>query len=216
MLLSLRVFLQITHRQPGEDRKSITSGGPKTTLFSLPGEIFLLLLQLHQSFLAEGLTDMALPQVSNCSWGHACPVKLPHHSGKAACFLGQATKIMCATPWGYSRATLRVAQGWLGTGVLLKIQPVHCVAPLGPFCNVLPQNQWTRKSSITSPLRCSFWPQPPRWFTWSPVSDNWLWTGLAEPPAHEGVLGWEDGPISTLSSNILPQSHFWQDTRGKH
>lgn len=51
MLLLLHVFLWITHRPLGEDRKSIISEGPKATLFSSPGEIFLLLLHSISLFL---------------------------------------------------------------------------------------------------------------------------------------------------------------------
>lgn len=55
------MFLQITHRHPEEDRKSIISERPKATLFFFyPEEIFLLLLQLHQSFPAEELRDLWL------------------------------------------------------------------------------------------------------------------------------------------------------------
>lgn len=54
------MFLQITHRHSEEDRKSILAERPKATLFFPPEEIFLLLLQLHQSFSAEGLRYLLL------------------------------------------------------------------------------------------------------------------------------------------------------------
>lgn len=214
MPLLLHVFLRITHRHPGEDRKSIISERPKATLFLLPlGKYSCRSCSSISPFLQRDwetwlcLRSLIALEVMPALWSFL------RIMARQLVFWVRQQKIMCTTPWGYSCASVMVAQGWLGTGVRLKTWPVHRVAPLGPFSNILPQTQWI---PISVPLRCSFWPRPPKWFTWSPVSDDWLWTGLAEPPAHEGALGQEEGPISALSSSILLQSHFRQDTCVEH
>lgn len=59
-----------------------------------------------------------------------------------------------------------MAQGWPSTQVKLKIQLVHQVALHASFQQKTSPAQQIPKSFITTPLRCSFWPQPHKWFIW--------------------------------------------------
>lgn len=117
---------------------------------------------------------------------------------------------------GDSHPTLMIVLVRFSTQVQLKIQIIHEAALLVFFQWNSSSTQQIPNSFITAPLRCSFWPQPRKWFMWvysfvQPTL-NWVW----RVPSTKGLRARRGGLISILSGNILLQTHFWHDTSVKH
>lgn len=172
------MLLWITHRHPGKNRKSIISEGPKATPFHLLRKHLCSSCSPITAFLQRHRDTWLTPRSLIAPGVMATPLNLLPRKRKVACVLAQVATIMCATPLGYSHATLMMAQGWPSTRVKLKIQLVHQVALHASFQQKTSPAQQIPKSFITTPLRCSFWPQPHKWFIWVHTSVqpslNWV------------------------------------------
>lgn len=140
---------------------------------------------------------------------------LPQES-KATCVFAQATQSTYTVLQGDSHATLMIVLVRPSTEAQLKIQIIYEAALPVFFQWNSSSTQQIPKSFITAPLRCSFWPQPHKWFMWAYSSVQPTLNWACRAPSTKELWARRGGLISILSGNILLQTHFWRDVSVKH